>query len=228
MGTDLFRALAEVPDPFGGAVGTRLPPAPDLAHVASPTRDRVRTMRALALGGALTCEGIGIAVLKARPDLHSTSAIAIGLELAIPLAVALVALGALMRPGSLGLGLPAPRVALLVVGLPIFFALSTLALSPPDGDSSDFWFRALRCAAITAVLASVPLALGAMVLRRAFVSASGWRMAALGVACGALGAVAIGLVCPFSGALHVTLGHGAMMVVMGLGGGALGRWVGKA
>jgi hypothetical protein len=67
--------------------------------------------------------------------------------------------------------------------------------------------------------------MAAFAFRRAFVAASTLRSAVLGVACGALAASTMSIVCPHEGALHVLLGHGTMMVVGGILGALVGRHI---
>ena len=66
------------------------------------------------------------------------------------------------------------------------------------------------------------------VFRHAFVAASAWRSAALGVACGALGASTMTLACSHGEALHVIVAHGSMMVIGGGLGALLGRTIARA
>jgi len=80
----------------------------------------------------------------------------------------------------------------------------------------------------TMILTVGPLVLGAWAYRRAFVTASRWRTAALGVACGGLSTATICLACPDQTALHVIVGHGTAMIVGGLAGALLGSRLTRA
>jgi hypothetical protein len=108
---------------------------------------------------------------------------------------------------------------------PVLFAVATLMASPLDAGEGHFWNLAARCMGVTALLTVGPLVLGVVVFRHAFAAASAWRTAALGVACGAMTAATMSVACWHVGALHVIVGHGAMMVVGGVAGALLGRQV---
>jgi hypothetical protein len=73
------------------------------------------------------------------------------------------------------------------------------------------------------MLAALPFAAGFYVFRRALAGSAWLRMAIVGVACGALGAVLVRLHCPRDSFAHVALGHGAALVLFGALGVAVGR-----
>jgi hypothetical protein len=208
--------LAEIPDPFvghpAGRTVTHAVPMP----AGSPTRARVRALRGLAAALALAFEIAWLERAGLRPDLRTTPAQVIALGFLPPAVAAALALGAVTRRGFLGLGEPAARVVALVFGPPIFFAAVTLFFAPRAEEGGSFWGGVLGCMSATALLAGVPLALGALAFRRAFPSASRWRTAALGVACGAIAAATICFACSDGSALHVLVGHGAAMLAAGL------------
>jgi hypothetical protein len=209
--------LIHVPDPFAQEIaqglGRPLPPPP--ARPASPSRSHRRATAAAAVCGAVLYEGAGLAFFKMRPDIRTTSTGLVALELLLPLAIAAAAMLVGTRRGQLGLGEPVARLAAWVLGTPLAFVLITLAAFPHDDDGA-FWSRTKTCFLVTALLGAGPLMLAGLAFRNAFAAAAGWRTAAAGIASGALAAGTIALVCPDGGALHVLLGHGAMMVVMGL------------
>ncbi len=219
--------LAEIPDPFAndrGALAAPLQPQPG----AAPTRSRVLALRGAAFGAALVYDVLGVAVLKTRPDLGSLPIWALGLGLVIPLASAAIALRAVSRTGPYGLGQPVTKLAAIAVVAPISFALVTLLFSPLSLDDAAFWPHALGCMGTSLVLAVGPFVLGLWALRGAFAVSSAWRTGALGIACGALAAAALSLICPIGNGWHVLLGHGCMMIAMGLAGAALGRRITSA
>jgi hypothetical protein len=210
--------LAEIPDPFAGD-----PVAPGLgraapAHTASATRARVRALRALAAGLAVAFEITWLARTGFRPNLRTTPAPILALGFLVPLVGSALALRAVTRAGAHGLGEPTARVAALVFGPPLLFAAATLlvAREAEAAGGGSFWGGAFGCLTATGLLTIVPLALGALAFRRAFPSASRWRSAALGVACGAIAAATIWLACPNGSPLHVLVAHGAAMLVGGL------------
>jgi hypothetical protein len=208
--------LASIPDPFAREARTALPRPPSRPIAASSSRARRRALIVAAACGAVLYEGVGLAYFKMRPDLGTGSTALVGLELALPLAVALVALVAVARRGRLGLGEPTAKLGAWLFGAPLIFAVATLAIFPHDPVDGGFWARAERCFLVTVCLAAGPLTLAALALRSTFAAAAGWRTAAVGVVSGALAASTIALVCPEGGALHVLIGHGAIVVVMGL------------
>ncbi len=221
---DLDVGLAPIPDPFAREAGEALPvPAPGPLS-PSPSRSHRRALTIAAACAAVLYECAGLAFFKMRPDLGTTSLALVGLELALPLGVGMVALMAAARKGRLGLGEPAVRLAAWVIGAPLAFAVATLSFFPHDPSDAAFWSRTKTCVLVTACLGAGPLMLAALALRNTFAAAAGWRTAAVGVVSGALAASTIALVCPDGGALHVLIGHGAMMMVMGLlAAGLIGR-----
>jgi len=222
---DLDR-LAQIPDPFAETVGPA-PPMTAPAGTAAPTRAEVGRRRLIAAAAAVLYEIAWVAVVERRHDLASLPASTLGLGLLVPLGAAVVAFGAVSGKGRLGLGAPVLRLAFLAALAPVLFAVATVATSPRD-DDGPFWGLAGRCMAVTAVLMVPPLVLAVLAFRRAFVTASVWRTGALGVACGGLAAATMSLVCWHSGALHVVVGHGAMMVAGGALGALLGRSITRA
>jgi hypothetical protein len=219
---DLER-FAEIGDPFVDAARSPVERLDPHRMARSPTRSRLRMLRAIALLAALIYDGAWVVFVERRPDLNSISPTRLALELAIPFAAAALAVSAVARRGEQGLGERQARVVTLAVASPALFIAATLLVAPPEADDVLFWRHAIGCMLVTAFLAMGPLALGVWAFRRAFVAAPSWRMASLGVACGALAAATMGIVCPISSASHIVLGHGVMMFVAGVGGAVLGQ-----
>jgi hypothetical protein len=224
-----FQRFVDIPDPFAEPADAIAPPARELPAGYGPTRSDVRAARMAALGGAFAYEVLGLILLRTRPDLASMPVWSLALGLMIPAAAAGIALGAATRTGDEGLGEPVRRLAALAIGTPVLFAAATLLVAPNSLASythdDAFWQQARSCIVTSAMLGAGPLLLGAWAVRRAFVAAARWRAAALGVACGALAAAMLSLVCPNGNAFHVLVGHGTMMIVMGLAGAIVGRWI---
>jgi hypothetical protein len=221
---DFDAGLAQIPDPFAHRAHDTLPPPASRPRFASPSRSRRRAFTMAAACAAVVYELAGLAFFKTRHDLGTASVALVALEIALPLGVAVVALVAASRSGRLGLGEPTARLAAWVIGAPFIFAVATLVIFPREASDGAFWSRTTTCILVTALLGAGPLMLAAFALRNAFAAATGWRTAAVGVVCGALAAATIALVCPDGGALHVLIGHGAMMLVMGaLAAGLIGR-----
>jgi hypothetical protein len=227
MNDDLdLQRLQEIPDPFAPS---ELPPSmAPFPRGASPTRaDRAR--RSVLTAAVVLAYEVGwVVVVERRRDIATIPAWSLALGLLIPLAASTLAFGAVSARGRRGLGLPASWLAVLCALAPVLFGALTLATSPPDTDTGRFWDLAVRCMGVTMLLTAVPLAMGAWVFRHAFVAASTWRTAALGGACGGLAAATMSLACWHSGALHIVVGHGTMMLVGGAAGALLGRRITRA
>jgi hypothetical protein len=218
---DLNR-LADIGDPFAEDASAKVRPMdPSRTPEWSPTRSRMRALRAVALAAALLYDAAWLVLRERRPDLASMSTAGLVLGIAIPLTAAVLALGAAMRSGPRGLGLPAARMAASAIAVPVFFAAATLVAAPPDAGDPLFWRHAAGCMAVTAILTLGPLALALWAFRRAFAAAAAWRTAAVGLAAGALAAATMSLACPISAASHVILGHGLVMIVAALAGALL-------
>jgi hypothetical protein len=226
---DLDR-LADIGDPFAESANAPIRPADPARplRTGSPTRSRVRRLRGIAFAGALFFDAAWLVFRERRADLGSASASALVLGIAIPLGAAALALVAAVRNGPRGLGAPAARIAALAVAAPLFFAVATALAAPAGAGDPRFWRHAAGCMAVTAILASGPLALGLWAFRHAFAAAAGWRTAAVGAAAGALSAATMSLACPITAADHVIVGHGVVMIVTALIGGLLAPIVARS
>jgi hypothetical protein len=213
------RLLERIPDPFSEGAATAPPPLAKRPTAPSASRAHVREIRIGAIVAALLSQAVMI-LIERRADLATSSALTLVLGLGVPLVAAALALAAAVRPGGLGLGESTGRLMVLVGASVAVFAVGTLFAAPHDSEA--FWGHTLRCMGVTAALAAVPLAVGVGSFRHAFVTATRWRSAALGVAAGALAAATMTIVCSTDGVLHVLVGHGAMMLVGGAIGAALG------
>ncbi len=218
---DIHR-VTDVPDPLAGISDWPVPPRREVTLADSPTRARVFAGRATALAAALLYELAWLVVMSKRDDLHTMPRAVLLTELAIPVVAALLALAA-AAAGAQGLGQPKGRMTLLVILSPVLFFAATIVAAPHDVDTSPFLSHSLECFAWTAVYSAGPLVLAAWAFRRSFVAAPAWRSAALGMACGAIGAATMSLVCSVGSPAHVLVGHGSMMLVAALGGALLGR-----
>jgi len=219
--------MTDVPDPLAGIDDWPMPPRRAVALADSPTRARVGALRAKALAAALLYELAWVFIISKREDLHTMPRTILVTEVAIPLVATLLALAA-AAPGALGMGHPKGRLASLVLLAPAFFVVATLVASPHDVDTAPFLQHGVQCFAWTALFSFGPMVFAAWAFRRSFVAAPAWRSAALGLACGAIAAATMSLVCSVGSAAHVLVGHGAMMLVAAIGGGLLGRRFGRA
>jgi hypothetical protein len=220
--------IADVPDPLSEVGPWPLPPRRAGTLAASPTRSRVVAVRATALAGAIVYELAWIGLMNKRADIGTMPRATLVAEIAIPLAAAALALAAAAARGKRGLGETKGRMTTLALLSPALFGAATLLLSPGDTDGESFWLHTLRCFMWTALYSAGPLLLAAWAFRRSFVAAPAWRSAALGMACGALGAATMSLVCSVGNPAHVLLGHGGMMLVAAAGGALVGRRFGEA
>jgi hypothetical protein len=215
--------FADIPDPYAD-VGTAPPLRVEPKRWASsPIQSQVRALRFAAVVAAVLYDAAWPGLIERRPDLRFLSPFEVALGLAIPLGAGALALSAVAPWGYRGLGQAKARVLTLVIASPLVFALATLLTAPAQVDSHRFWRSAMGCALVTALLASGPLALGILAFRRAFVAASFWRTAALGVGSGALAVATMSVVCPIRSASHLLIGHGTLMLLAGIVGALLGR-----
>jgi hypothetical protein len=222
--------LSRVPDPFssqeGGQDGTGpLPAPPALPTAASPARaDHARRLGVVvALALVFQAAWVALASHKLPLDEYSLHHLVFGLGLPL-VAAGLTGVIATSR-GRRGLGVSASWLGAGMAAATLLFVGLTLATAPADHDASAMAFldRAMRCVVQAVVLGAVALGLVSYAFRRAFVTASTWRTAALGVACGGLAAATMSLACFHREAMHVVVGHGAMIVVGGIVGAIVGR-----
>jgi hypothetical protein len=85
----------------------------------------------------------------------------------------------------------------------------------------------LGCAVSGLALAAGPIALAAVVARRALPVHAAWRGAILGGLGGLLGSIAIQAHCPVDACAHVVIAHGAPLVLGALLGAAFGSRYGR-
>jgi hypothetical protein len=223
---DLQRLL-DIPDPFEDAARS-VPPtvAPD-RRPPSPSRSRVRALRASALGAAVAYDAGWLAFFRVHGGGRSTTAVVVGAT--IPLVAGGLAWSAAMRRGARGLGPAVGRIVGLTTSAVGLFALATLILSPANADTSaSFWQGAATCLMRSLIFVAGPLVLAALAFRHSFATASTLKSSALAVACGALAAVMMNFVCPDNAGFHVLVGHGAVMVLAGGLGALVGRSVAQA
>jgi hypothetical protein len=219
--------LLDVPDPL--ARSQHAPPMPPLPAVKSPTRAERKRSLTFVIAAAVLYQIVWVAFVEHRADMGSSSTALLVLGVVAPLILGIVALRAAMASGRRGLGVSVNALAASMVGTPILFALTSIAIAAKMTDeTAPFWDRAIRCIAVTCALTAPPLALSIVVFRRAFVAASAWRTALLGVAWGAFGAATMGLACSHGEALHVIVAHGSMMLVGGILGALVGRSITRA
>jgi len=144
----------------------------------------------------------------------------------LPLCAALVAWWASMHPGRIGLGLRPKRLAWAASLAAVVFVVGAWVqpsiIHRPNADG-HVGFSAVRCALESLGLAAVPLAVGALTLRRSRVGAAGAASACFAVACGVLGAVMMRLHCGRDAFGHVAAVHGSAIAVAAFAGAVIGR-----
>jgi len=223
-----FDSIADFPDPAADLAHAPKPARPTRPLARPPTRGQVAVRRIMALCAAALYEGAWLCIFRGRGDLGALPTATLLTEIAIPLAAAAVGLAAATGRGSWGLGPSRARLATGVLMSPVFFATATWLTGPPDVDHESFFPHAIRCFLVTALLGAGPLVLAGWAFRHTFAAAPAWKMAALGMACGASGAATMGLLCSVGSPGHVLVGHGGPMVAAALVGALLGRRVGQA
>jgi hypothetical protein len=216
MSFDL-RELDAIPDPLSPARQAGRPS--HAAPVASPgpTRQTLRNRRVLALF-------VGLAWLLLTPMLwgyrSNIPPTQIALHIALPTALGVAALVLAFSPGKAGVGPPLKQALVLGVAAPIIFVIA--AMSTPCFESpSEVAWSSFLCGDALLALALLPLGVFAWAQRRTAVAGAGFRGVMAG---GAIGLVAAGfqaLHCVHSDGLHVALGHGWPVIVLGLVGGFL-------
>jgi hypothetical protein len=215
--------LGAIPDPFASDAASRpAPPAPSFREPArSPTRAGVQAAQRIALTAALAYQVVCLAWFK--PHAGTRVGWTLWLGFVFPAATGLIALGAAIRRGSRGLGPPVDRViwfAMMALGV---FAAGTWLFAPHGFTDEPFWSEGPRCMGLTMLFAAGPAAVAALTFRHAFAAAARERAAAVGIACGALGAATMGIVCADGNAVHVLFVHGSPMIVMALAAAASAR-----
>ncbi len=209
---DLF---SDIPDPFAD-VSARASASPSLTAASSPEhagpdRASVERRRLAAFVASLAVVGAWVAFEGVRT---LGSPLVVAWIIGMPALAAAVAAVTMMKQGRLGLGLDARTMNVLlgVAG----FAFAASAFYAPENAETGFTLKStLVCGAMGLAVAALPFALAFGAYRDALRTGAVSRMAACGIAAGALAAVALRLHCPHDGPLHVLLGHGAAPALLG-------------
>jgi hypothetical protein len=134
-----------------------------------------------------------------------------------------VGLAAVLRPRDRGLPAGIRVVQHTIWIVPALYVAVVLAAGTATGPVFGW-----GCFAIAHLVALGPLLAAAMVLRRSFLSASGWRGAAVGALAGLAGSFGVHAHCPVPALPHLLAAHGPAIVFGALLGGILGRTRGSA
>jgi hypothetical protein len=214
------KAVHDGGDPRALAAG-----APEAAPPAerSPTRAERRTRARAAVVAAVAWVVAALAIFGIRPDIASPAAAA---PLAAWVLGGAVALGLLLRPRARGLpaGVRAVQHALWMV--PAVYVVVALIVAAP-AEAPLTWQSVRGCLCIAGAMALGPLVAGALLLRGAFLSAPGWRGAAVGGLLGLAGSAGVHAHCSDRSLGHVLAAHGAAIAIAAAAGGALGRAGGR-
>ena len=213
--------LDEIPDPLG-QVAAAVPPAKVPSERAA-TRAERRIHAWVAVGFALAWLSAAALVFGLRADLTSPSVL---VPIAAWLAGGAGILALLLRPRERGLpaGVRAVQHAVWVV--PVAYAAGcALVAVPAEGPLT--WASLRGCLAISTLTALGPLTAAALFLRGSFLSAPGWRGAAVGALAGLAGSIGAHAHCPVQTMGHLLAAHGAAIAVGAAAGAALGRAGGR-
>lgn len=221
-----FPMFEGIPDPAHDK--PELPPGlvrPPLSD--SPSRDRVRRRRLVALGASVAWVLTHLAVYGIRTDWSELSRSYIAAQIAVPLVLAVASLGIATSRGSRGLGLGARWLWIMAVLGPAAFWVAALGVPEPYASGADpaFWVSIFVCLDLTLAWLAVPLLLAGLTLRRAFVSAAAWKSALVGSAAGLFSGAIMNLHCPSVDPAHVGLAHGVpILIASALGAMLMVRW----
>jgi uncharacterized membrane protein YsdA (DUF1294 family) len=186
----------------------------------SAIRDKTRKQRLAALALSVGWLGAHLAVYGVRADLPTLPPLYVAVQVVLPLALALGSLVIAVRAGRLGLGVNIGLLTALALIGPISFWLVGVGAPLPraPGSGSDSLLSAFVCLDITLAWAAVPILCAALSLRRAFPSASAWRSALIGSACGLFAGAVMNLHCTNVDRFHMLFGHGIPVLASVLAG----------
>lgn len=230
---DGLEALSEIPDPIAlrrssgsGRVGADAPPRRGPLPPA-PTRVQTNRRRTLLVLASLLWLGVFVVGAGPRRDWASLPPAFLWGQTALWLACVAAVFSLSLKPIGRGFGTSAWALVAVAAGLAAAFGVVSLAWVAPGGSITDAHGVA-ACFAVTLLATAGPLVLSAFAVQRAFAAAPSFHGAAVGAACGLLGAVAANLHCSAVGGVHVAVAHGAQILVGFVVGGLIGKMVGRA
>jgi hypothetical protein len=223
-GNEIF---LDIPDPLN--IAREAPPAPMPRFDApSPTRSEMRRRRRWALRAAFILPLLALAIYGVREQLRE-NALLVLVQCATWLALLAIASIAALSRGRAGMG-SSVRLAEIVAFLaPASFLALALGWVPQQAHTElgavGPVAQIFKCMSL-GLAVSLPLLLVAIwSLRYAWVSAAGWRGAALGAASGLVAVFALTLHCGNDFGAHIAIGHGTPLVLSTLIGALLAiRW----
>jgi hypothetical protein len=214
--------MDRIPDPARGA--RAVPPPAVVPAEPSPTRaDRALRVRVAVALAILWVAGT-VAAMGVRTDIAAPLALG---PLLVWAAAVVVGLAAVLRPRARGLpaGIRVVQHTLWIV--PALYVIVVVAAGLSSGPPFG-WGTIRGCLAIANLVALGPLAAAAVVLQRSFLSASGWRGAAVGALAGLSGSLGVHAHCPVPAFDHLLASHGPSILLGAILGGILGRARGSA
>jgi hypothetical protein len=135
--------------------------------------------------------------------------------------------GVVLRPRARGLpaGVRAVQHAVWIV--PAAYVAGVALVAVPEAEPLT-WASIKSCLAVSALISVGPLAAAALFLRRSFLSAPGWRGAAVGALAGLAGSAGIHAHCACQSLGHLLAAHGAAIALGAVAGATLGRLGGRS
>ncbi|HTQ06152.1 MAG TPA: NrsF family protein [Polyangiaceae bacterium] len=184
---------------------------------ASPTRADLQRRRWIALGIAVLWALVELGAFGVRFDLGKLSASYIALTCGLPFVLGAAGLVAAVKPGSFGLGLQRRSLLVLLALGVLVVVVTAFAVPEPYTDGIDGGGRSIfMCGHLALSWAAVPLLAAALALRGSLVGSTVVRSALIGTVCGLGAAVAAQIRCPVTGAAHIALAHGGVVVIAAL------------
>jgi hypothetical protein len=212
--------FSAIPDPAAGKVPRE---APAVAPPTEPslTRAARRTRGWIAFGAAVGWILILLMKFGARADLMTASVVA---QITIWLVIACAGLALALRPDARGLPRGVRIVQGTILAASVGFTVLVIVLTPANTKHVS---GAYVCLIVATAMMLGPLFFAAIVLGRSFLSAPGWRGAALGAIAGLAAATGIQAHCPIEAMDHVLLTHGLPILLGAVIGGLWGRTLGR-
>lgn len=216
-------ALQEVPDP-AARVAKAPTPAAVLPSEPSPTRADRRLRARATVAFVAVWIAAAVVVAGVRPDLGTPGVV---MPILAWLAGGALILGLVLRPRARGLPVGVRVVQHAVWVVPAAYVAGVFLVAVPEGESLT-WASMRTCLALSTAMALGPVIGAALFLRRSFLSAPGWRGAAVGALAGLGGSIGVHAHCPCQSLGHLLAAHGAAIGLGAVAGAALGHLGGRS
>jgi hypothetical protein len=215
--------MHEIPDPLGTPVTP--PVVATVAVPSAPSATRADHARRVVMGVTVASAwtlGL-VALVGVRSDLGTAQVIA---PIAALLFAGAVGGGVVLTRRDRGLpaGVRAVQHAVWIV--PAAYAIIAAFISTPDSQAPCSQAHG-TCMALSSAIALGAACAAAVSLHRSFLSAAGWRGAAVGALAGLVGSVGVHAHCPAQNLEHLLVAHGLPILLFAAAGAALGRLGGK-